>query len=41
MAGKVFFSVTTSLEGFIAPEEGMDEVANWSRPAVGRRSENG
>ena len=25
MAGKVFFSVTMSLDGFIAPEERMDD----------------
>src|SRR2546428_7272845 len=35
MAGKVFFSVTMSLDGFIAPEERMDDpdvqrwVAQW------------
>jgi hypothetical protein len=31
MAGKVFFSVTMSLDGFIAPEEGMDDpdVQRW------------
>ena len=31
MAGKVFFSVTMSLDGFIAPEERMDDpdVQRW------------
>src|ERR1700746_3216257 len=31
MAGKVFFSVTMSLDGFIAPEERMDDpdVHRW------------
>ena len=31
MAGNVFFSVTMSLDGFIAPEEGMDDpdVQRW------------
>jgi len=31
MAGKVFFSVTVSLDGFIAPEERMDDpdVQRW------------
>ena len=31
MAGKVFFSVTMSLDGFIAPEERMDDpdVERW------------
>src|ERR1700704_5680057 len=31
MAGKVFFSVTMSLDGFVAPEEGMDDpdVQRW------------
>jgi hypothetical protein len=31
MAGKVFFSVTMSLDGFIAPEERVDdpEVQRW------------
>ena len=26
MAGKVFFSVSMSLDGFIAPEESMDDL---------------
>ena len=32
MAGKVFFSVTMSLDGFVAPEEGIDEpgVQRWT-----------
>jgi hypothetical protein len=32
MAGKVFFSVTMSLDGFIAPEERMDDpdVQRWT-----------
>ncbi len=32
MAGKVFFSVTMSLDGFIAPEERMDDqdVPRWT-----------
>jgi dihydrofolate reductase len=31
MAGTVFFSVTTSLDGFVAPEEGVDDpdVQRW------------
>jgi dihydrofolate reductase len=31
MAGKVFFSVTMSLDGFVAPEEGVDDpgVERW------------
>jgi dihydrofolate reductase len=29
MAGKVFFSVTMSLDGFIAPEERMDDPQHW------------
>ena len=31
MAGKVFFSVSMSLDGFIAPEEGRDDsdVQRW------------
>ena len=33
MAGKVFFSVTMSLDGFIAPEERMDDPdgQRWRR----------
>jgi hypothetical protein len=32
MAGKAFFSVTMSLDGFIAPEERMDDpdVQRWT-----------
>ena len=32
MAGKVYFSVTMSLDGFVAPEEGIDEpgVQRWT-----------
>lgn len=39
MAGKVFFSVTMSLDGFIAPEERMDDadvqrwMAQWMEPS--------
>ena len=29
MAGKVFFSVTMSLDGFIAPEERTDDPQHW------------
>ena len=29
MAGKVFFSVTMSLDGFIAPEERVDNPDRW------------
>ena len=44
MAGKVFFSVTMSLDGFIAPEERVDDpdVQRWmapdyQQPALGSR----
>jgi dihydrofolate reductase len=33
MAGKVFFSVTMSLDGFVAPEEGRDAPARQRRMA--------
>jgi hypothetical protein len=29
MAGKVFFSVSMSLDGFVAPEERADDPQRW------------
>src|ERR1700716_917209 len=34
MAGKVFFSVTMSLDGFVAPEERMDDTATAAMRAL-------
>ena len=31
MAGKVFFSVTMSLDGYVAPEERADDPEHWRR----------